>query len=294
MARAVPATEVGRICGVAARAQRDLLRQTRRYPELFDRPGFDTSLLATVTLANAFSAPWHDAEELRPLNRTTLWAFALDWQVDVATTDRAELVELNHRCLAVADGGTPADGDELGEFLASVRDDLSNQASFAQLRTVWREELRRTLAAMIQEWEWKMAPRHDPPGWPVTVTQYLGNADNLGSSFVHMAHWIATGGPEATGHIDAVLSASRAAQEVIRVLNDIATFDRDVTWGDLNLLRLDGGPEAAGPALDHLLARHRGRVRALRPVHGRFAMFLDRQVEFCRGFYPVADYWGEP
>jgi hypothetical protein len=278
---------------MAARAQRDLLGQTRRYPELFDRPGFDESLLATVTLANAFSAPWHDADELRALNRATLWAFALDWRVDVAATDRTELVELNRRCLAIADGATPAGGDQLDMFLADVRDDLCEAANFAQLRPVWREELRRTLSAMTQEWEWKMAPRRDPPSWPVTVTEYLGNSDNLGSSFVHMTHWIATGGPEAAGHVDAVLSASRATQAVIRVLNDMATFDRDVSWGDLNLLRLDGGPEAAGPALDHLLARHRGRVRALRPVHGRFAIFLHRQVEFCRGFYPVADFWGE-
>jgi Terpene synthase family 2, C-terminal metal binding len=283
------AVEVGRICGVAARSQRDLQKQVASHPALFAGAGFDASLLATVTLANAFSAPWLDADQLRMLNRTALWAFALDWQVDVAATGADDLADLTRRCLAVADGAAPVADDPLALFLASLRDDLARAAGFAEFRAVWRDELSRLLAAMTLEWEWRQARAGN--AWPVTVEQYLANADNLGAVFVNLGHWISTG--SRAEPLPAVLAAARAAQRVVRILNDLATYGRDVSSGDLNVLMLDGGERAARSGLADLVAEHRRSLQALPAAPAGFANFLGRQVEFCRGFYPISDYWGD-
>jgi hypothetical protein len=288
----------GRICGVVARSVRDLQRYLSTYPDLFRGEGFEASLLMAVAQANAFSAPDLDAGRLRMLNRTTLWSFALDWQVDRVATVRSELDRLTERCLAVADGGIPDPGDPLGLFLASLRDDLADAGrsrgaeagavDVEALRPVWRDELRRMLHAMTVEWDWRAGDTAP------TVEQYLANADNLGSCFVNLSHWMTTAEPGAAACVSEVLAAARASQRVLRVVNDLGTYERDRVTGDLNILLLPGGADRARADLTHLIDDHQRRLRALTRTQGRFAAFLDRQVEFCRGFYPTADFWGEP
>jgi hypothetical protein len=179
-------------------------------------------------------------------------------------------------------------GDDLTAFLAAIRDELADSDAYAVLGPVWRDELARMLAAMVREHQWKAAGARRP-----SFEEYLDNADNLGFSFVFMAHWIHTAPAVSGVDIDEVRMASWAVQRVIRLLNDLATYDRDVQWGDLNALLL--GPDRTEVARHarRLAADARRHISPLRDRQPALANYLERQMEFCVGFYGVTDYWGE-
>ncbi|MGI8335411.1 terpene synthase family protein [Actinomadura scrupuli] len=283
-AEAVGARESGTICAVAGQAQREMREWAAAYPRLFGAEAFDPALYSTLALAAAFSGPWYTAGQLRMANKACLWCFALDWLVDYAATSREEVADLARRCLAVADGGAPAEGDDLARFLADIRDELSSAPSFPALREVWRDELSRMLEAMALEWEWKTGDRP-------AFEEYLGNADNLGFSFVFASHWIftTTAPPD---DLEGVRAASREAQRVIRLLNDLGTYERDVKWGDLNALMLGVGRDEVDRRITELAAGFRELTGRLRGDDLRLARYMERQMDFCVGFYGVTDFWG--
>jgi hypothetical protein len=96
-----------------------------------------------------------------------------------------------------------------------------------------------------------------------------------------------------------VVAALRAEQNVIRLLNDLGTYGRDVAWGDLNALLLHADPGGAEirrevtARLDALMAAATTAITPLaRSVPG-LAEFLLRQIGFCAGFYGITDFWGQ-
>jgi len=277
------------ICAVAAQGQRDLQECANVYSDLFPAKPFDPAVFSTLALANAFSAPWLPADRLRMANRASLWAFRVDWLVDYLAASRSEVDDAATRCLAVADGSAPAVGDSLAAFLATLRDDLNSQPAFADLHTIWRDELRRMFEAMTREFEWRSAGATITA---ITAEEYLNNADNLGSSFVNVTHWIANSEPSTPEHVADVLTATRAQQQVLRLLNDLGTYHRDLSWGDLNLLRLGVTEKEVTEWMADLGERCELALRPLRNRQPRMAVFLERQMEFCRGFYGITDYWG--
>lgn len=258
------------------------------YPALFSAKPFDGALFSTLALATAFSGPWLDHRQQRMANRATLWAFGLDWQVDYVATSEPEAAAIAERCTAVASGADPVPGDDLTAFLAAIRDELAGSDAYPLLGPVWRDELGRTLAAMVREHQWKGEGVRRP-----SFEEYLDNADNLGFSFVILAHWIHTDPAPSGVDIEDVRMASWLVQCVIRLLNDLATYDRDVQWGDLNALLL--GPDRTDVArhVERLAADARVRISHLRDRQPALADYLERQMEFCVGFYGVADFWGE-
>jgi hypothetical protein len=281
--------EAGRICAVAGRAQRDLLRRADRYPGLFSGPAFDPALFGAVCLANAFSAPWLHADALRGANRAALWAFAVDRRVDtLAATDR-EVAAVARRCRVVARGAPPEPGDELGAFLAAIRDDLADGRGRGWLPT-WRRQLSLMLTGMAREWRWV----HGGPR--PTVARYLDNADNLGLSFVFVSHLAFTGEagvrPSARA-VAGLVAVGRAAQRVVRLVNDLATYERDLATGDLNVLRLGTTRRSVRRRLEDLLAQCRQRCDEMRASYPYAVTYVERQVEFNMGFHPVVDYWAE-
>jgi hypothetical protein len=144
----------GRICAVAARAQRDAWKWMRRYGHVFTGEPFDSALLNSVCLAGAFSAPWLTGAELRVTNRAALWALAAS-RGGVRPGD----------CLAVADGAPGH--DDLTCSLADIRDELAPRLAYPALRHVWREELLRLLDGRT-------------------------SGDPLTSGFCLVSHWIST------------------------------------------------------------------------------------------------------
>ncbi|MGN9911655.1 terpene synthase family protein [Phytohabitans sp. LJ34] len=272
---------------MAGQTQREMLRWVEAYPSLFSAKPFDATLYSTLSLATAFSGPSLDSGQQRMANAATLWCFALDWQVDYVATSAAEATAIARRCLAVAGGAAPEPDDELGALLAEIRGELAGAEAFAVLDPVWRDELRRMLDGMVREHQWK-APDASRPSFE----EYLANADNLGFSFVFVAHWIHAGPPPSVVDIDDVRVASWAVQRVIRLLNDLATYERDVKWGDLNALMLGLDRTDVAQRAHTLAAEARRHLDAVRDRQPALSDYMERQMDFCFGFYGVTDYWG--
>ncbi|GAA0549438.1 terpene synthase family protein [Actinomadura livida] len=287
------AAEQGRICALATHCARDLQERAAAHPDLFDAKPFDATLFNAVSLANAFGSPDDSHAALRVANRTSLWIFALDWLIDYRAKARGDVEALVVQCADAVIDGAPAADAPLTRFLTEIRDLLAEVPAFAAHRAVWLDELRRMLDAMALEWEWK-AVRTETGAWTPTLDEYLANADNFGSTFVNAGHWIFTSRPSALTHLDPLLEASREVQRVLRLLNDLATYERDVTWGDLNAMLLPDADRATvkeriGELVDHCR-------KLLRPLHEtcpREARYLERQIGYSMGFYGAADYWGE-
>ncbi len=205
--------------------------------------------------------------------------------MDYVATSTREVDDIARRCLAVADGADPVPGDELTRFLADIRAELAETPAFGALGPVWREELQRMLDAMTREREWLSS------GVTPSFGEYMENADNLGFSFAFTSHLIHTGAPGA-GDLPRVREAGRAVQRVIRLLNDLGTYERDLKWGDLNALLLGVTREEVDRHVSLLAGRSRKLIGPLHEDHPYIAGYLERQMDFCAGFYRLADYWG--
>lgn len=280
------AARSGAICAVAGQAARETQQWAARYDRLFSAKPFDPTLYTTVCLCTAFAAPWASSAELRMTNRTAIWGFGVDWLIDYVATSRAEVDGIVSQCLAVADGADPAD-DDLMLSLADIRDGLSASPAFPALLPVWRDQLARFLHAMAREWDWRS--EGDRP----SLATYLDNSDNFGFSFAFLSHWIFTSPPPSGADITAVQEASWAAQRAGRLINDIGTYQRDVEWGDLNALMLGVDREEIDRQVAELTRRFQETAASLRTGHPRLAHYLERQIDFCVGFYGGTDYWGE-
>ncbi|GAA0981685.1 hypothetical protein GCM10009555_050230 [Acrocarpospora macrocephala] len=283
------AAEHGRICALAADCQRDLQKCAARYPELLPGSPFDPRFFSTVSLANAFGSPWLPADRLRIANRTCLWISGADWMVDYLATSRDEIQAIVRGCLAVAHGA-PAD-TPLSRFLADLRDDLrddpASAPAFAVLEPVWREELERYLSAEAREWDWKKGSSRPD------VEEYLENSDNFGTSLVNVWHWIFTSSPGSLAHLDELRAASRKVGHVLRLLNDLASAERDLKWGDINILTLGPGRADVTARIAELMAECRTLIRPLKDSCHQEAVYLERQLGYSTGFYGITDYWGE-
>ncbi|GLW65877.1 hypothetical protein Arub01_41210 [Actinomadura rubrobrunea] len=281
------AAEHGRICALSAEVQRDLQQAAEAYPELFTGRPFDATLFGAVALANAFGSPDDRADDVAVAARTSLWIFALDWQIDYLAEERATVDRIVAECLAAADG-TDDDATPLTRFLADLRDRLAAAPAFERLRPVWRDELARMLRAMAREWEWKHGAARP------SFQEYLDNADNFGSSLVNVSHWIVTGDAAAFDRLDALREASDEVQRVLRLLNDLATYHRDVNWGDLNALLLPGVERSTVTReIGERIDRSRRLLAPLREACPREVRYLERQIGYSLGFYGGTDYWGE-
>ncbi|MEV0402163.1 terpene synthase family protein [Actinoallomurus sp. NPDC050550] len=286
----LPAAESGRVCAVASRAQCEVREWSARYDGLFGAKPFDLNLFNMVCFCTAFSAPWLGSAALRMTNRVAVWSFGADWLIDYVATSQGEVSDLVARCLAVADGAPP-DADDLTRGLADIRNGLASSAAFPALREVWREELRRFLDAMAREWDWNAA-RADGSACPPSFEEYLGNTDNLGFSFAFVSHWIATSPPPPAADIAGIVAASREAQRTMRLINDLGTYERDVSWGDLNALMLDVTEQQVREHLTAIGGRFRTLLDPLRADHPQLASYMERQVDFYDAFLGLTDYWG--
>jgi hypothetical protein len=282
----------GAVMAQAVRAARDLAACAEAYPDLFSAKPIDGTLFTAVACANAFGSPELSAERLRIANRTSLWIFGLDWLVDHVATSREEIDDLNRRCLAVADGGDPPPGDGLARFLADIRDEVAASAAFDALRADWRAQLARLLEAGAREVGWKASAAAGDRGALPSFDTYLDNADNYGSAWVNISHWIVNGDPVTLAHADRLQVISREVQKILRLLNDLATLERDVTWGDLNAQLLGVGEEALTARIDEIVEHCRTLLGPLRGDCPEAVDYLERQIGYSTGFYGTSDYWG--
>ncbi|MEU8177337.1 terpene synthase family protein [Microbispora hainanensis] len=279
----------GRTVGLALACQRDLADQAARYPQLFPADRFGPSLFAGLSLANAFGAPWSTADQLRFLTRVSLWVFAADRQVDEVARSRADLDDLVSSCLRTAAGDDGKPVAPLARFLDDIARDLNRIPEFPGMLATWIESLRRFLVAMVREWEWRASASE---GGPLpAVSEYLGNADSTAASFVNISYWLYSRDVRAIEHIDELMTAGALVQRVLRLLNDLASYERDLASGDLNVLTLGVGHAEVTELIAELVARCREQIEPLKGRCPQAATYLERQIGFSAGFYRLTDYW---
>ncbi|MEV4299604.1 terpene synthase family protein [Microbispora rosea] len=281
----------GRAVGLALACQRDLADDAARYPGLFPADQFGPSLFAGLCLANAFGAPWSTADQLRFLTRVSLWVFAADRQVDGVPRSREDLDDLLSNCLRTAAGVDGIPAAPLTRFLADIARDLNAVPEFPGMRATWVESLQRFLAAMKREWEWRASASDGSP--LPGVSEYLGNADSTAASFVNVSYWLHSRDTRALEHIDELTTVGALVQQVLRLLNDLASYERDLASGDLNVLTLGIGRAEVTELIGELVARCRERIEPLKGRCPQAAAYLERQIGFSAGFYRLTDYWSE-
>jgi hypothetical protein len=282
----------GRVCALAMECLRDLQECAAEQPALFPPKPFGPTVFSGVALANAFGSPDATAERIQVAARTALWAFAVDWLVDYVATSREEVDALVSGCEAVGAGEAPDPAAPIQVFLAGLRDALADRPGWPEQGPVWREHLQRYLRANAREWGWKTARATGDTTRPPTLEEYLANADNFGSSLVNVSHWIHNGAVRTAAELRRLAEASAEAQRALRLLNDLATYDRDVAWGDLNSLLLGPTREEVDRRLAASVDRCEDLVAALSADFPAEADYLRRQIGHSSGFYGMTDYWG--
>jgi Terpene synthase family 2, C-terminal metal binding len=283
----------GAVMAQAVRAARDLVGCAEAHSGLFTSAAIDATTCNALAAANAFAAAGADAKGLRMVNRTALWLFGLDWLVDHKAAAREEIEDINGRVLAVLDGADPVPGDVLTPFLAEIRDEIATSPAFPALRKAWRDDLALVLEAGLREWEWKTAAAGDRDALP-SMDAYLDNADNIGSAWVNLSHWIALADPATIAHIEPLRVANREVQKVLRLVNDLASYQRDLAWNDLNAIMLTGGRSGVSARIDEIIRYCRRLLGPLRASCPDGTAYLERQLGFNLAFYGVSDYWGSP
>jgi Terpene synthase family 2, C-terminal metal binding len=286
------ALDVGRFCARQARGARDLQECAVTYSKLFPTDLYDGGLFSSVAGVNASSAPWLSADQLRLTNRAALWAFALDRAIDDIAVSWDDVRRVMTGCLAVAAGDQDAETDDLTRLLATLREDLAAAGAAPRLYDLWLDVLGCTLDAMGREWEWNDRRRTSPETAPPTVEEYLANAQNLGLSFVYVSYWISTQGRSSLDRLDDLMASCLEAEQVVRLVNDLRTYERDVASGDLNVLHLGISPAEVQELAQTIADRaHRSLLTPAAKPDG-LNVFLDRQIGFNMGFYSLIDYWG--
>jgi hypothetical protein len=286
------AAEQGRVCALAMDCLRDLQECVSEHPDLFAAKPFGPTVFSGVALANAFGSPDATAARIRIAARTALWAFAADWLMDYVATSRDEIDAVVRGCAAVGDGAAPDRDAPIQALLASLRDELAARPGWTGQYPVWRDHLQRYLLANAREWDWKVARAAGDTAALPALEDYLANADNFGSSLVNVSHWIYNGAAETAGELELLAAASAEVQRTLRLLNDLATYERDLAWGDLNSLMLGVTPDDVNRRIGELVD---GCERMIEPLAADFpeeAGYLRRQIGHSAGYYGMTDYWG--
>ncbi|MGW4960912.1 terpene synthase family protein [Nonomuraea sp. NPDC004186] len=274
------AFELGRTCALAAECGRDLRRCAQMYSGLFPVAAFGAEFYAALTLSTAFSAPWASAEHLKVANRAALWVLAVDRLVDHTATTREQVDRLIRECLSVADGAVPRSAAT--RFLADLRDELGTVKEFDDLRWIWRDQLAETLTGMGRAWVWRDTRA------VLTLERFLDNADSRGSCFVDVSHWIYTADDWARTHLDDLRAVSRQVQRYLHLLGDVASYRRDMSWGDLNVLALGVSRAEVTGAMAALAREAAGLIEPVRAGSPRTAAYLRRQIGFNAGFVGIS------
>lgn len=286
------AAEQGRISAIAATGHRDLATYTADYPKLLPSRPFDPTFFAAVSLNTAFSAPWCTPEQLRLTNRAAVWVRALHWWVHRPTSAASDVDIVIDRCRAVAHGVPPEPQDELGRFLSDILTELRPQPGFIAGRERWQTELERTLTAIHREWRWKAIGQAQPDPARPTLRDYLDNADSFGSTFVNLTHWLRLGEGSALAHLNELVTVSREAQRVLRLVDDLTSPTRGTSRGGFDVL-LTADRATVEDQVGHLVDRCRELLRPLEVRCPIQASYLARQLGFNSGFHRIADLWGE-
>ena len=235
-------TQKLRVFDLTARSARELHRWATGYP-LIRRVR-----VWPLCLSIAASMPFATIRPIVTIARMNLWGFSID---DLFDEEIVPMAELQRRVARYREVLAGARVDPLGErdtlvlALQDIRDDLQTYALFGALRERWAEAVTGLLDGMVGEHVWRIEQQSGITPAP-TYDTYL--AHSLRSIGVAVHAWtllIALDDHSALAHLEQLEQMAGSAALVIRMANDLQSYEREMTEGKINSITIRQRDEQA-------------------------------------------------
>jgi hypothetical protein len=193
-----------------------------------------------ICLSVAAAAPFADLQAIVDTARVSVWIFALD---DVFDEGQCTQAELATRAMLyegiLLDRPTPAEDDELAVMLRQVKAGLAGHPLYAPLGTEWALALNGTIRAMLQENEWREAFQQQMLTRLPDYDAYLACGRQSVGGPPHMwAAILTTNDSTAIQQRDYLAWMVEQSSAIIRLANDLQTYERELREGKLNSLQI--------------------------------------------------------
>ena len=264
--------------------------------------------IVPICLTVAAAAPFADVQTVVDTARVSVWIFALDDLFDEAGLSHQELQERAERYKRIL-RDQPVDvwRDELAQMLTVVKKGLSRYAMYNRLGQRWEEALIGTIDAMLQENLWRMSYQQDGFRDLPDYEAYVATGRRSVGGPPHMwAAILTTGDPTVVSHVNKLAQMVNHSATVVRLANDMQTYDREVQEGKLNALLIlrhyheRGGlsqtaaMEAAREHIQQRIGDHLRSLSGLRRVPGtsseKAEIAVYRVAQYVAEFYQKNDF----
>ncbi len=245
--------------------------------------------IEAMAISAATIAPWRSVTQLRAVARMYVWTYALDDHVE-AITSLPELDDLFTRCLDVVRTNQSDTSHPILTALSSCQQDLNAQPLYPKLAELWAAKFASDLQAVRYDWRVSRGEidRTD-------FQDYLDHASSVTLWMNHFPLWATSEDSALLDQLDPLATALDDLTIVVRLANDLATFDRESRTGDNNALMYPGVTQDQVRA--ELAHRANDATRRLSiMVDDGFAPAIEliRLLEWSTVFYSCGDFrgWG--
>jgi hypothetical protein len=249
----------------------------------------NTRRFGPTCMTMAIVAPWAPSHSLELVARQA----ALLWAVDDALEDSSSEAEftatLADICSAIT-GHLPRAQTALTAALTELRTDLAAFPLFAELGQPWTDAMTSGISAGLDEW--RIARDMANGGPPPSIEEYLRiGGRSILKTAMQLAMLIVTEQESLAEHWDRLAPAVQEANIAVRLVNDYASYEREIATGDLNIRMLGVSKEQLRHDIHASVDRFRAHLAPfLAPEPLRAAVTLDRYLTAPVEFYLRTDY----
>ena len=273
--------------------------------------GFSTvrpARIIPICLTVAAAAPFADVQMVIDTARVSVWIFAIDDLFDEADVSQAQLSDCARLFKAIL-RDQPADiwDDELAQMLMLVKKGLAKYPLYGRLGQQWEEALIGTIEAMLQENQWRLDYQQYGEKTLPDCELYLETGRKSVGGPPHMWAAILTAGDEtAISHVNKLSQMVNHSSSVVRLANDLQTYERELVEGKLNSLLIlrhshqQGGlgaqasMRAARDYVQQRMGDHLRSLNVLRRVPGtsseKSEIAVTRVAQYVAEFYQKNDF----
>ena len=193
-----------------------------------------------LSLSIAAAEPFSSVEALVATARVSLWVFTLDDLFDEERVPQTELMRRAERYRSIVQNQpTASAADSLANALREIRDEMSTYPLFPTLGHEWAKALCGTIDGMTREYYWRLAYRKDGGASLPSYDEYVANGlYSIGGPPHIWASIITAGDPTAAEHVEELRQMERISSTVIRLANDLQSYEKEITEEKFNSVLL--------------------------------------------------------
>jgi hypothetical protein len=222
--------------------------------------------------------------------KLAFWIYGVDDVADERTVPLAELEERAERWYEVAESSShdqPGETDGLAEMLAEIASELSRFPLFEYLRPHWALEVRRLVQAMIWEYRSGVAYTAGGPDALPTLDEYLEQGwHSIGVPLWALTVWAAADDSSVCADLKAINQATEYAAAVVRLYNDLRTFEKELGEGNVNSVLITFYTllnEHPDKPVEDLVDRAKQHILQLADSYGQKCVGLVQQIHTDSG-----------